>query len=83
MRWPARSPDLAPMDFYAWGAWQQNLERMVGEKGYPRDKIEFKAYIMACRPSSLEQARQALTHSFLKRIRACHAAHGGHFEWKI
>lgn len=74
--WPARSPDLNPLDFFYWGA--------VKEKVYHKP-IEDLAELRTRIAEAVEFvnngrfARQ-ISRSFLKRCRACIAAEGRQFE---
>lgn len=74
--WPARSPDLNPLDFFYWGA--------VKEKVYQKpieDLAELRARIAEA-GEFVNNGRFArlITRSFLKRCRACIAAEGRQFE---
>lgn len=76
--WPSNSPDLNPMDYAIWGI----LEKKACSKSH----------------SSIEQLKKSLTRAwaeiptrtllttvknFRKRLEACVAAEGGHFEQKL
>lgn len=74
--WPARSPDLTPMDFFVWGFFKQEVystpvnseEELRGRIGLAaqrlREKLSFKVTVGAMR----------------KRARACVRKEGRHFE---
>lgn len=74
--WPARSPDLNPLDFFYWGA--------LKEKVYSKP-IETLAQLRANITESVEDINsrgyaRLIKRSFLKRIRACIETDGRHFE---
>lgn len=73
--WPARSPDLTPLDFFLWGY----LKERVYEQE-PEGPNHLRRLITeACRqipPHMLQQARMSLLH----RAQICINAAGGHFE---
>lgn len=74
--WPARSPDLNPMDFFVWGFMKSEvyatvvnseedlLNRIMVAANTVREKLSFKVTVQAMR----------------KRARACIRENGGHFE---
>lgn len=77
--WPARSPDLSPMDFFVWGYMkslvyaspvrteQELLNRIMAAAVKVREKLSFKVTVGAMR----------------KRARCCIRQNGGHFENKL
>ncbi|EEZ97614.1 hypothetical protein TcasGA2_TC012948 [Tribolium castaneum] len=75
--WPPRSPDLNPLDFYVWGTIKQevyktqveNLEDLMARVN--RITTERKNS-----PATLERVHR----NFLKSVRACLEANGGHFQ---
>jgi len=79
VRWPARSPDLTPCDFYLWG----DLKRRV----YVRRMVsiqELKQQIVSAigtTPHSVLQA--AVTSHFVKRLELCRERNGAHIENSI
>lgn len=75
VEWPARSPDLTPLDFFFWGF----LKTKVYETR-PQNLDELRMRIEnACRlvtPEMLENVR----HAFESRLYFCQEVNGGHFE---
>lgn len=75
--WPARSPDLSPLDFFLWGHLKQ-LVYKLGSNSIEQLKMKIRVEIdnLNRNPMKLRSVRQ----NFLKRIRLCHEKNGGHFE---
>ena len=77
--WPPRSPDLAILDFFAWGylkqmIWGANRDR------HPRNIEQLKAAIVReCAALPREMVSNAFQ-SLTNRARRCIAANGRHFE---
>jgi len=78
--WPPNSPDLNPVDYWIWGILQERvyktrskdvdeLRRRIAEEW---DKIDQRIYV-------IDQA----VGEWRKRLQACVAAGGGHFEHVI
>lgn len=75
--WPARSPDMTPLDFYVWG----HLKSLVYETPVPSAEELIGRIVDACEriretPGIFERVRQSLR----RRLRACIDAEGRHFE---
>ncbi|EZA56036.1 hypothetical protein X777_04039, partial [Ooceraea biroi] len=76
--WPARSPDLTPLDFFAWGAIKQNVyERPVNDMNCLQKRI-----IQACETITAIQCRSA-TAAIKDRCQACLNSQGHHFEQNL
>lgn len=76
VRWPARSPDLTPLDFYFWGY----LKGQVYTEE-PRSLEDLKNKITrACRAIPEEVIRSACTTELLKRYELCQTENGQQFE---
>jgi hypothetical protein len=73
--WPARSPDLTPMDFFLWGHIKQYAYK---EQIEDRDELEDKI-IEAFATITPDMVLNATT-SLLRRAQLCIECHGGHFE---
>lgn len=76
--WPARSPDLTPLDFYFWGY----LKTEVYKKQYDSVqelKDSLTTILYRIHPNKLSAA----TRSVQKRINLCIRQNGGHFEHLI
>ncbi|KAJ4431746.1 hypothetical protein ANN_20350 [Periplaneta americana] len=77
VQWPARSPDLNPLDFYLWG----HLKQLVYGADIPDQETLHRRVMEACEtirhhPGVFERVRQ----SIIRRVHACLEARGGHFE---
>lgn len=77
INWPARSPDLTPLDYFLWG--------YIKEKVYvtPAANLEdLKARITAaCRGISAEMLQHVCSETMRVRHRFCIEQHGEHFEY--
>ncbi|XP_045448380.1 uncharacterized protein LOC123656764 [Melitaea cinxia] len=74
--WPARSPDLNPVDFFYWGT----LKEKVYSK--PRQSLNELREKIAAAVEEINSKRYArlVNRSFLRRCRACISAEGKQFE---
>nr|CAH7726603.1 unnamed protein product [Callosobruchus chinensis] len=74
--WPARSPDLNPLDFFYWGAVKEKVYFKAIESEFElRERIAEAAEFV----NNGRFARK-IARSLLKRCRACIATEGRHFE---
>lgn len=75
IEWPARSPDLTPMDFFFWG--------YIKDKVYKTPSIDMNQLIMrirvACEDVSKAMLIRAAKNVF-HRARRCLEREGGHIE---
>jgi hypothetical protein len=76
-RWPPRSPDVNPLDFYLWG----HLKTLVYSNPTPdvdtlRQPVEQGCASIRRVDGLCERIRQSL----MRRAQHCVAAGGGHFE---
>ncbi|XP_039303521.1 uncharacterized protein LOC120357400 [Solenopsis invicta] len=73
--WPPRSPDLTPMDFFAWGYIRDQVYQTL-----PRTREDLINKIQAASrkitPAMLNNVRQ----SFMRRVALCLEDAGGYFE---
>ncbi|KAJ8946092.1 hypothetical protein NQ318_010389 [Aromia moschata] len=75
--WPPRSPDLNPLDFYLWRELKQSVySRQVLNIDDLHERVNNNILRIKLSVDVLEKLR----FNFLKRIRACIRANGGHFE---
>lgn len=75
IRWPARSPDLNPLDFFLWGYCKEKIYKKLPENAEElNDKLHNT--IWNIEDTIMEQ----ITTNLLRRMRACVAMDGGHFE---
>ena len=75
--WPARSPDLTPLDFYLWGAVKQQV--------YEKDDITSKEILLEKVQHAIADVKEKLREMNLKneiekRLYYCIQAEGRHFE---
>lgn len=73
--WPARSPDLAPLDFFVWG-FVKNVVYRVEIDTIEQLEERIREAIALITPEMLENCRGNL----LRRLNCCLAENGGHFE---
>lgn len=75
--WPARSPDLNPLDFFLWGYLKMQVYATpVSNIQVLRDRILEGCEQIRNIPGIFENVRQSMR----RRCMACIAAQGGHFE---
>lgn len=73
--WPARSPDLTPLDFYLWGRIKDEVY-----KTEPRSPADLQGKISAvCASLSKGEIKRA-TRDTIRRAQLCIGADGEHFE---
>lgn len=81
VQWPARSPDLTPLDFYLWGALK---DLVFGGCGAPRPAVqsqrELKARIVAGCYKLRNGHLSAVTTGLINRAESCLLANGEQFE---
>jgi len=75
--WPARSPDLSPLDYCVWG-WMKELVYSV--KVGTRDALLGRILDAADRIRNSQRKLQRATRAVHNRATACFAAGGGIFE---
>lgn len=75
VRWPARSPDVTPLDFFLWGAVK---DRVYQEPPTTVEDMQHRI-TAACAAISVETL-QSVQHSLVKRLQTCIDANGRHFE---
>lgn len=75
IRWPARSPDLNPLDFFLWGYCKEIIYKKLPEN---MEELNDKLHnaIWAIEDDIMEK----IPTNLLRRMRACIAMNGGHFE---
>lgn len=76
VRWPPRSPDLNPLDFFLWGFLKQ---RIYSEVINTREQLQERITMAANEIRGNLNMRHVYT-SLIRRCQACIAAEGGHFE---
>ncbi|KAK3888480.1 hypothetical protein Pcinc_007462 [Petrolisthes cinctipes] len=77
IRRPPRSTDLNPLDFYLWG----NLKTLVYATEVQSWEDLWRRVCDGCEQIKHDPGiLQCVRESMLRRVQACNAAHGGHFE---
>lgn len=74
-RWPARSPDLSPVDFFLWGYLKEKVYR-----NKPQTSNELKTEIEAAISNIDEHMLQRVFNNLIRRLKACEDIGGGHFQ---
>lgn len=77
VRWPPRSPDLNPLDFYLWGHLKQLVYRVEINT---REQLIARIFNAAAEISDNRQIVFNVYRSLVRRCQACVRAQGGHFE---
>ena len=76
--WPAKSPDLAPNDYWLWSIILQEIRKVK-----PASLEELKLVVNNfCESLDPDEVRRAVRH-IRRRAEACIQAEGGHFEHKL
>lgn len=74
--WPARSPDLTPLDFYLWGRVKDEVYQ-TEPRTLPELTYRINEAMNALDPNEIRRATGAAVH---RRIIACLEQNGGHIE---
>lgn len=75
IRWPARSPDLNPLDFFLWGYCKEIIYRQLPENVEElNDKLHHAIFLIE------DEVMEKTQENLLRRMRACITMNGGHFE---
>ena len=76
--WPARSPDLNPLDFFLWGYLKSSVY-----KDRPNNIDELKDRIKQGTRSVTTAMIENVQQEFINRLAHCQAVNGQHFEHLI
>lgn len=77
IKWPPRSPDLNPLDFYLWGALKASVyATQITSAVQLRQRVQAACEEIKISPGLFERVRQ----SSYRRTQACVMAEGSHFE---
>jgi len=76
--WPPNSPNLNPLDYHVWG--QAMLEAYHKRHPKPKTIAELKEVLQVIWDSLHQGPIDKAVKEFSKRLKACFAAEGGHFE---
>lgn len=75
--WPARSPDLNPLDFYFWGYLKTLVYQIpVNTREELKERILNAFNIIRSKPQQVKTSKSSL----MRRCRLCIQTNGGHFE---
>ena len=77
VKWPPRSPDLTPLDYFLWG-WMKSMvySTSIGTQEELRNRIVEAAATIKGSPDIIRRAREA----WIRRAECCIEQNGGHFE---
>lgn len=75
IEWPARSPDLTPLDFFLWGHVEQEVYKNI-----PTTRDDMKVRITQSFSNISEETLQKVQWSFKRRLEMCVSERGGLFE---
>lgn len=78
IEWPARSPDMTPLDFFLWG----HIKNLV-YKNRPQNIEDLQQRIMHEISSIAPNILLDTLQNFVHRIHYCQEVNGGHFEHLI
>lgn len=76
IQWPARSPDMTPLDFYFWGFLKNAVYK---ENPINADTLKQKIKEI-CRSIPPEVLKKTTSENVLKRMKLCVLKNGNHFE---
>jgi hypothetical protein len=74
--WPARSPDLNPLDFFLWG----HVKNVVYRHPIDTEEQQLKGRIQEAFATITPEMVRNSKRSLLRRARLCLQMNGGHFE---
>lgn len=77
-RWPARSPDFTPLDYFLWGTVKNAIYNgeIILDENILWNRIQESFDQLRANPQMLRRA----THDISRRLRYCLAVNGEHFE---
>jgi hypothetical protein len=76
VKWPPRSPDITPCDFFLWG----HIKDLVYVPPFPRDVAELKERIREATATVDEAMLGRVWQEFDYRVDVCRVTHGSHVE---
>lgn len=77
IRWPPRSPDLNPIDFFIWGYYKEiTYARECSSEQELRSKIDEAGHVIKSNRDAFRQLKEF----FLRRCRLCISVEGRNFE---
>ena len=80
---PASSPDLNPLDYHVWAAWQSEVNKVLKERfaGHAKNEMEMKAAVHTAWTQVDQNALKRTIASWPKRLHLCIEKEGGCFEY--
>ena len=80
---PANSPDLNPLDYHVWAAWQNQVNKMLKERfaGHAKNEMEMKAAVYTAWTQVDQNAVKRSIVSWPKRLLMCIEKESGSFEY--
>lgn len=77
VKWPPRSPDLTPADFFVWG-WMKSIvySKRINTQEELQNRITEAAETIRNTPNVMKRARK----QWIRRVKLCIEQNGGHFE---
>lgn len=75
--WPARSPDLNPLDYFLWGYFKESVYETVNDN---ERQLRQKLNVVSEKVKNNERALKSLKRNFIRRCRLCLRVRGRHFE---
>ena len=76
-QWPPNSPDLNPLDYHVWGAMLDKFQQLSPK---PTNSESLKRALQMIWDELPQESINKAVLAFRKRLRACVAAEGKHFE---
>ena len=80
---PANSPDLNPVDYHVWAAWQHEVNKVLKERfaGHAKNEMEMKAAVCTAWTQVDQNAVKRSFASWPRRLLLCIEKEGGCFEY--
>ena len=73
--WPAKSPDLNPLDYFFWGAAEADVN-----KKKPKTICDLKKVVEDYANQITRDTLHRVDDNFMERVKICFQEDGGHFE---
>ena len=73
--WPAKSPDLNPLDYFFWGAAEAEVYRKK-----PKTIFDLKKVVENYANQITRDTLHRVADNFMERVKICYQEDGGHFE---
>jgi predicted transcriptional regulator len=76
--WPPRSPDLTPPDFFLWDYLKQ-----IVYWNRPQTIEDLNQDIVVSISNISREALKKVVRNMVRRVKACYAENGGHFQYLL